>query len=196
MNLTASLTVLAALAWVGAPPSCGGSSRAPEPGSSSQAAALEGPPCRFDAPKGWETLPPPPGALQVAEERFDRQNVVLRSRLELRAPVTGTLEQGIERAKLEEVEALSARPAFELVRDDALVGAALNGHLLVYRYQVSPEGPVALRYRAVFTTGFRTVHVVGDSQATVIDALELPYREAGLHEMWLRPALFSVQCSR
>ncbi len=130
------------------------------------------------------------------EEAFQREDVVIRSWLELREPTPGPLAESVERARREEAAALGDRPDFELVRDGLLPDARMSAHLLVYRYRPNPDSRHVLRLHAVFSTGFRTVHAVGESQATVVDALHTPYREVGFHEMWMRPALQSVRCSR
>jgi hypothetical protein len=157
------------------------------------ATAFGDPVCTLPTPDVFVERPVA-GAIKSIIENVDRRNVVVKTQLTLREPVTATLEEGVRAAKAEELEALGKRADFELVRDGALPDAVTANRLLVYRYRLVNGGPVILRYHAVFFTGFRVVHAVGESQATIIDALELPYREAGLHEKWLRRAMQALRC--
>jgi hypothetical protein len=154
------------------------------------------PGCTFNTPEGWNELPPAAGVQKSAVEGYVRENVVVRSWITLRDPEAGTLEEGVRRARAEEQEALGARPDFELVRDSPLPAPAISNRLLVFRYRASATGKIVLRFHAVYAIGFRVVHAVGESQASARDALELPHREAGMHESWMRPAMVSVRCSR
>ncbi|MBI3182591.1 MAG: hypothetical protein HYZ28_10690 [Myxococcales bacterium] len=173
---------------------CGG--ELPEDRVSRASKALEGAPCTITSPEGWREAPQTSGVLSHVVEPYERENVVVRSWLALREPSRGPLEEAVRAAKAEEQLSLGERPEFELVRDGRLPLAKMSAHLLVYRYRNSAGAPVILKFHAVYSTGFRTVHAVGESQATIIDALHTPYREAGLHETLMRPALQSVRCSR
>jgi hypothetical protein len=156
-------------------------------------AADPGPVCTLPTPEHFVERAVP-GALKSVVENVARENVVVRSHLTLRAPVSGTLEQAVRAARAEEKAALGEKADFELVRDGPLPQATLSNRLLVYRYRPTRGGPVVLRFHAIYSTGFQVLHLVGESQATQIDALELPYREAGLHEPWMRPAMSALRC--
>ena len=151
--------------------------------------------CHFTAPEGWTALPPGPGEVAAFAEPYQRQHVIIRSRLTLREPHADNLANAVRAARAEEQTALGKKPSFELVRDGPMKSAKQANHLLVYRYRLVEGGPAVLRFHAVYSDGFRAAHAVADSQATAIDALELPYREAGLHEPQFRPALMSVECT-
>src|SRR5215212_7918133 len=51
------------------------------------------PGCTFDAPEGWNQLPPAAGIQKSVVEGYVRENVVVRSWITLRDPVTGTLDE-------------------------------------------------------------------------------------------------------
>lgn len=175
---------------------CAASSGGPEQSSELRRAEMDETPCTFDAPEGWTEATPRRGVLKEVVEPGSRENVVVRSTLTLREPYNVTLEEAIRAAKNEAREALGAMPDFELVRDGRLPHQRMPAHLLVYRYRTGAGGPVVLRFHALYFTGYRAVHLWAESQATVIDALHTPHREAGLHEPWMRPALLSLRCSR
>src|SRR5687768_6165659 len=64
--------------------------------------AAGSPPCSFQVPEGWQAAAPGPGEVQAIEEPYQRDDVVVRTRIALRAQEAGKLDEALRRARAEE----------------------------------------------------------------------------------------------
>jgi hypothetical protein len=149
-------------------------------------------PCSFPTPEGWVDLS---GGTKTSAEA-ERPEAAIRSSVTLRELGPGLLDTAVEAARDRVEHSLGSLPDFELTRNEDLArrGVEMPAHLLAWRYRSAQDKPVLQHYEAVYQVGGRVVGLSADSEAVIIDSLQLPHKEAGRWESRIMRSIISVRC--